>query len=91
MQILLTYDISNTKNRTKVAALLEGFGVRVNYSVFELDIKKHKLKELLAKIETFCSKEDSVRVYRFTQDTIEQSYDLNKKKSKPFQKRDLYV
>jgi len=38
MKLLLTYDISNTKSRTKVATLLEGYGYRVNFSVFDREI-----------------------------------------------------
>jgi len=91
MKILLTYDISKTKNRTKVATLLEGYGYRVNYSVFELDIKKHKLNELLETLWELCDKNDSIRVYAFSADTIEKSYDLNRKRPMPFEKRSSYV
>lgn len=91
MKILLTYDITNTKNRTKVATLLEDYGYRVNFSVFELDIKKYKLDELLKSIKDLCDKEDSVRVYAFSLDSIEKSYDLNPKRPKPFEKKSSYV
>jgi len=91
MKILLTYDISNTKSRTKVATLLESYGYRVNFSVFELDIKKYKLDELLKTIDEFCDKEDSVRIYTFSVDTIAKSYDLNPKRPKPFEKKSSYV
>ena len=91
MKILLTYDISLTKSRTKVATLLEGYGYRVNFSVFELDIKKHKLNELLQSIQELCDKTDSIRVYMFNADTIEKSYDLNKKRPMPFEKKSAYV
>ena len=91
MKILLTYDISHTKSRTKVATLLESYGRRVNFSVFELDIKKQKFHRLINEIETFCDKEDSVRIYAFTSDTIMKSYDINKTKPKPFEKKSSYV
>lgn len=91
MKLLLTYDISNTKNRTKVATLLEGYGYRVNFSVFELDIKRYQLDTLLKNIEVFCGKYDSVRVYAFSADTIAKSYDLNPKCLKPFEKKSSYV
>jgi CRISPR-associated endonuclease Cas2 len=70
MKILLTYDIANTKNRTKLSNLLEGYRYRVNYSVFELDIKKYQLDLLLKEIEPFYDKEDSVRIYAFSADMI---------------------
>jgi len=91
MKILLTYDISKSKNRTKIATLLEGYGYRVNFSVFELDIKKYKLEALLKEIEILCDKNDSVRVYAFSRDTLAKSYDLNTKRPKPFDKSSSYV
>ena len=91
MKLLLTYDITNTKNRTKLSTLLEGYGYRVNFSVFELDLKKHQLDALLKEIEPFYEKEDSVRIYVFSADTVERSYDLNKKRPKPFEKKSGFV
>ena len=91
MKILLTYDITKTKSRTKVATLLESYGYRVNFSVFELDIKKYKLEALLKEIDALCDKNDSIRVYAFSRDTLAKSYDLNTKRPKPFEKRSSYV
>jgi len=91
MKLLLTYDITNTKNRTKISTLLEGYGYRVNYSVFELDIKKHQFEYLLEEIKPFYEKEDSVRIYVFSTDTIAKSYDLNAKRPKPFEKQSGYL
>ena len=63
----------------------------MNFSVFELDIKKHKLDELIKSIKEFCDKNDSVRIYAFSTDTIEKSYDLNSNRPKPFEKKSSYV
>lgn len=38
MLYLISYDIAVDKRRTKIAKLLEGFGQRVQYSVFECDL-----------------------------------------------------
>jgi len=90
MKILLTYDVADTKQRTKIATLLEAYGVRVNYSVFELDISKKMLSKLSSKIDKLSQKNDSIRVYRFDQNTIELSYEL-KKRPQPFAKESGYV
>jgi CRISPR-associated protein Cas2 len=90
MYVLITYDIANTKNRTKLSTLLEGFGLRVNFSVFELDIKKKKLDQLLEGIKALCGKHDSVRVYVFNKESIEKSFELLDR-SKPFTKVSGYV
>jgi len=33
--ILVTYDIENDRRRTKIHKVLEGYGISVQYSVFE--------------------------------------------------------
>ncbi len=91
MQTLITYDISNTKKRNKVAALLEGYGFRVNYSVFELDIKPYKLNELLEELKEFMDSGDSIRVYAFSADTVAKSFELNSRFSNPFEVVSSYV
>ena len=91
MKTLITYDISNTKKRNKVATLLEGYGLRVNYSVFELDIKPHKLNELLEELKGFMDSSDSIRVYAFSVDTIAKSFELNSKFGNPFERVSSYV
>lgn len=63
---VVSYDISVDKRRNRVARLLEGFGSRVQYSVFECDLTtqqythlEHRLKNMLRPIEG-----DTVRIYR---------------------------
>ncbi len=90
MKILITYDIQNTKNRTKIATLLEAHGVRVNYSVFELEISQTKLNSLLKKLKELSSKDDSIRVYSFSKDTIKKSFELLNRPN-PFDKEIFYV
>ncbi len=90
MHLLITYDIADNRRRTRVATLLEGFGVRVNYSVFEVTIRAHKLEKLLAGIRQWCQKGDSVRVYRMSRDTIAKSYELFDRPD-PFERESGYV
>lgn len=61
---IIAYDISNDKRRTKLAKLLEEYGTRINYSVFEFCLKESdikKLKKSLIKIPK--SNKDSVVIY----------------------------
>jgi CRISPR-associated protein Cas2 len=90
MYLLITYDIEDTRKRTKLAALLEQYGERVNYSVFELDIHRQMLDRHLPKIEALSDKQDSVRIYRFTKETISHSFELLDG-PEPFQKESGYV
>lgn len=44
--VIVCYDISKTKIRNKIIELLETYGVRVNYSVFECNLSKRQLTGL---------------------------------------------
>ncbi|HEY9159907.1 MAG TPA: CRISPR-associated endonuclease Cas2 [Desulfomonilia bacterium] len=62
--ILAVYDITDPKRLANVAKTLEGCGVRVQYSVFELIITPSMLKVLHEKINKIIDIEtDSVRYY----------------------------
>ena len=67
MFIILTYDINLSdggKRLQKVAKICEGYGIRVQNSVFELTINSAELIKLKAKIESIIDrKTDSVRLY----------------------------
>jgi CRISPR-associated protein Cas2 len=91
MYILITYDISNDKRRNKIDKLLSSYGVRVNFSVFELDIKPHILKELEFTLSKLMHKDDSVRLYKFTKATVQDSIELGETRTNPFEKESAYV
>jgi CRISPR-associated protein Cas2 len=70
MDLLLAYDI-DTKDREgerrlrRVAKIAEGYGVRVQYSVFELVLDPHELPQLLHQLTlTIDQNHDSIRIYR---------------------------
>ena len=91
MHILITYDIVCDKRRKKIDKLLSEYGVRVNYSVFELRVDKGGYARLLEKLPALMQKRDSVRIYRFSRDTIAKSIELNPGLSHPFSMEESYV
>jgi len=48
---------------SRVSDILEDYGTRVQYSVFECILDKQKFEELKEKIKTVVDSEDSVRFY----------------------------
>lgn len=66
MLYLITYDISVDKRRTKLAKLLEGFGQRVQESVFECDLTEREYKALDRRMKRVLKLDDgdNVRIYR---------------------------
>ena len=64
MLVPIFYDIENDRTRTRLAHKLKDFGPRVQYSVFEADVKQEelkKLKQMLAKVKL--ADKDSIRLY----------------------------
>ena len=51
IRYLVSYDISNPKRLRKVARSLEGFGVRLQYSVFECPLDDMRLAKLKAELQ----------------------------------------
>ena len=65
MLVLIYYDITDDKKRTKLAHKLKDFGPRVQYSVLEADITTEELKKLKAILKDVqLEKEDSIRLYQ---------------------------
>ncbi|MBD1914281.1 MULTISPECIES: CRISPR-associated endonuclease Cas2 [Cyanophyceae] len=70
---IVAYDIPSNRRRKKVSDILEGYGKRVQYSVFELVLAKSKyddMKRILSRYVNF--EEDSLRFYPISQHTLEQ-------------------
>lgn len=66
--IIVTYDISNDKTRTKFSKFLQQFGVRVQFSVYEIQSSKRVLDIVKSSIKTNFSKmfEPGDSIYIFT-------------------------
>ena len=70
---LVTYDIPSNKRRKKVSDLLEGYGKRVQYSVFECVLEPSKFAELKQRLKKRVNlEEDSVRFYPLSKHTLNQ-------------------
>lgn len=68
---VVTYDIPCDKRRKKVSDLLEGYGQRVQYSVFECVLSQKKFEELRHRLQQQVKlPEDSVRFYPLSGHTL---------------------
>lgn len=63
---VISYDISETRTRNKVSKILEGFGRRIQYSVFECNLEERVFKRLYERLleQMLDSESDSIRIYR---------------------------
>jgi CRISPR-associated protein Cas2 len=70
---VVAYDIPCDKRRKKVSDLLEGYGQRVQYSVFECQLTHPKFKELSKRLNKVIRlADDSLRFYPLSQHTLGQ-------------------
>lgn len=70
---VVAYDVTCDKRRKKVSDLLEGYGQRVQYSVFECVLVTSKYKELRERLRKVVKlSEDKVRFYPLSQHTLPQ-------------------
>lgn len=61
---MVAYDVPDDRHRRKLALLLEGFGERVQRSVFECDLTAREYGRLLDRLVRAHRPDDSIRVYR---------------------------
>jgi CRISPR-associated protein Cas2 len=72
MLVVVTYDVPDDKRRLKLAKLLEGYGRRVQYSVFECFLTLEEMRQLHGKVERRVKvAEDNVRFYWISADAME--------------------
>lgn len=82
MDLLLTYDVDTTnlegaRRLRRVAKICEGYGVRVQKSVFEVVCTEAQLVQLEHRLtETMDLSTDSIRIYRLPGRTLEDVREL---------------
>jgi len=71
MFIVICYDIPNDKRRGKIHNELKNFGVPVQESVFECDLKVEQIGEMMHKLlEVLVLDEDKMRIYFLCKDCL---------------------
>ncbi len=81
MLVLVVYDIPNDKRRTKLSKFLEGYGERVQFSVFECFLSLEEMRELFEKSKKLVKvSEDNVRFYWISQESVSRVLTIGSKK-----------
>jgi CRISPR-associated endonuclease Cas2 len=86
MTCIVSYDIESDKIRTKLARYLEKKGIRLQKSVFALEVERHVFRNLLRGIEHITGKRGKVAVFRLCEGCKTNAIQMNEDK-----KRDVYV
>ncbi|MFN8493503.1 MAG: CRISPR-associated endonuclease Cas2 [Caldilineaceae bacterium] len=62
--VVVSYDIPDDKRRTKIMQTLAGYGQRVQYSVFECELRPADLEQLKQRLRALLvAAEDDIRFY----------------------------
>jgi CRISPR-associated protein Cas2 len=71
MLVLVVYDIPDNKRRTKLSQFLEGYGNRVQLSVFECFLSLEEMTRLYEQVKKRVNlEEDNVRFYWLSRETV---------------------
>lgn len=71
MFIVVSYDISDDRRRTRVMNALKDFGRRVQYSVFECDLTAEQYKRLRTRLAGLLDRsEDNLRYYPLCEEDV---------------------
>ena len=74
MLVIVVYDIPDNKRRKKLSDFLEGYGRRVQYSVFECFISLDEMRSLYEQIKKKVKpQEDNVRFYWISAEAVSRS------------------
>jgi CRISPR-associated protein Cas2 len=90
MLVLVVYDIPDNKRRQKLATFLEGYGRRVQKSVFECFISLAEMQKLHGLVEKRVKPdEDNVRFYWIAADALPRTLTIGSRGPEPPPK--LYI
>jgi len=90
VRYLISYDVTDDRRRYRVAETLKDFAHRVQYSVFECELKPEELTVLLKRVqEALEPAEDSCRIYRLCKECVEETIVLGR--GEPYQEPKVVV
>ena len=64
---VVAYDSPSNKRRRKLAKLLEGYGERLQWSVFECRLHPHQVQRLRQRLARIVTTDDSIRLWGMPQ------------------------
>lgn len=79
--MVISYDITDDKRRSRVMKVLEGHGRRVQYSVFECDLRPEALEKLRARLlKLIDANQDDLRIYPLCENCLAKTQMLGRAK-----------
>lgn len=89
---VVAYDIPDDRRRLRVANVLEGFGDRVQHSVFEVLLDHATMENLQQCLRREVNPdEDALRLYPLCEQCVRDVHDLGITKAAPFMEPDVII
>ncbi|MBQ4849779.1 CRISPR-associated endonuclease Cas2 [Pseudoalteromonas sp. MMG013] len=63
MRVLVTLDITSPRVRYRANKLILGYGERVQYSVFEIDVTQKQLNQIHQKLKKLLKRQDKAHLF----------------------------
>lgn len=78
MHYVIAFDVSNDKVRRKLTKILLSKGVRIQESVFALNLKQHEVKSIGKKLELTLNKQGVIHIFHICAACAKKSLAINK-------------
>jgi CRISPR-associated endonuclease Cas2 len=85
MTCIVSYDIESDKIRTRLARFLEKHGVRIQKSVFAVEIERHVFTRFKKGIENITRRQGKVAIFRLCEGCLRSAIQMSK------DEKDFYV
>ena len=69
--LVVSYDISDDRRRTRVMNLLRDYGRHVQYSVFECQLTQGQIRKMKKGISLLVDPADSIRIYYLCKEDVD--------------------
>lgn len=84
MLTVIAYDITDDRRRERVSTLLEDYGLRVNYSVFECELEGEEFAQVCAALARLIdTREDRILLYRLCESCRPRKAELGRPGEEP--------
>jgi CRISPR-associated protein Cas2 len=84
MLTVIAYDIADDRRRAQVSTLLEDYGLRVNYSVFECELEGEEFTQVCTALSQLIdAHEDRIILYRLCEGCRPRTAELGRPRQEP--------
>lgn len=78
MHYIIAFDVSDDKVRRKLCKILLNKGVRIQESVFAVNLKKHEIKSMTKNLEQILNKQGIIHIIKVCAACAKKSLAINK-------------